>query len=489
MLTRITLGVAVVVLDAGGHAHGADWTSEKPVATEPSLFSPAARTPSKANLSWPGSSCAASATSAATFKDQWPDKIFAGRMEFSATEISLTAEGFTFRPCNDYANVAFKATRVSSRPNNNKPGDGDATKQYLDAQAFSMDKLPKMTGEKQRLKLCAEISEVKEEGAAFTAVFTFACEDVTCKVERTEYKVTHNPVPDIREMRYGPHFRQTIDFYKAKSDKPTPLVVSIHGGGWTGASKAQMLPPVTALLSRGISVASIGYRLIYDGRTDKVHPELAAPMLDAARALQFLRSKAGELNIDKERIAATGISAGANSSLWLALHQDLADPSSPDPVARESTRVCCAGCGGFTYASYDPKQLDEWVRNHCVARDTFTYSSIASILGVETQSKDDEAIFMELLEQRKDLLPWLREFSLFEMVTRDAPPVYFSYGASPMNTSDHSPQWGYQFKLRMDEVGAECHFICKGIRDADYPDMPAFLIKKLKEPAHPAGTP
>jgi hypothetical protein len=38
------------------------------------------------------------------------------------------------------------------------------------------------------------------------------------KVERMQYTVTKNPVPDIREMRYGPHFRHTIDFYNTKSD-------------------------------------------------------------------------------------------------------------------------------------------------------------------------------------------------------------------------------------------------------------------------------
>ena len=40
----------------------------------------------------------------------------------------------------------------------------------------------------QPFHLPAEISDVKEGGRTFTAVFTFAGEDVTCKVERTDYK-------------------------------------------------------------------------------------------------------------------------------------------------------------------------------------------------------------------------------------------------------------------------------------------------------------
>ena len=55
-----------------------------------------------------------------------------------------------------------------------------------------------------------------------------------------------------------------------------------------------------------------------------------------------MRSHAKEWNIDKTRIAASGGSAGACSSLYLAFHDDFADPKSADPIARESTRLFCA---------------------------------------------------------------------------------------------------------------------------------------------------
>ena len=86
------------------------------------------------------------------------------------------------------------------------------------------------------------------------------------------------------------------------------------------------------------------------------------PLHDAARALQFVRSKAGEWNIDKQRIGASGGSAGACSSLWLALHDDLADPQSDDPVARESTRLWCAAVSG-AQTTLDPQQMKEWTPN------------------------------------------------------------------------------------------------------------------------------
>lgn len=52
---------------------------------------------------------------------------------------------------------------------------------------------------------------------------------------------------------------------------------------------------------------------------DGVKPPVKVPLHDAARALQFVRSKAAEWNIDKQRIGAAGGSAGACSSLWLAM--------------------------------------------------------------------------------------------------------------------------------------------------------------------------
>ena len=151
------------------------------------------------------------------------------------------------------------------------------------------------------------------------------------------------PKPTLSELAYGDHDRQVLDFWKAPSDKPTPLVFVIHGGGWMGGSKERLnrFVDAPALLKEGISVVAINYRYIRNAQ--ELKPPVKAPLHDAARALQFVRSKAAEWNIDKTRIAAAGASAGACSSLWLLYHDDLADPESEDPIARESTRLllCC----------------------------------------------------------------------------------------------------------------------------------------------------
>src|SRR5205823_1565148 len=132
------------------------------------------------------------------------------------------------------------------------------------------------------------------------------------------------PAPTAVNVAYGSHERQVLDFWQAKSDRPTPLVLYIHGGGWQGGDKSSLSgPAIQRYLDAGISVAAINYRYVKQAAALKIEPPVKAPLEDAARALQFLRSKAAEWNLDRKRIGATGGSAGACSSLWLALHDDM----------------------------------------------------------------------------------------------------------------------------------------------------------------------
>src|SRR5205814_10150028 len=99
--------------------------------------------------------------------------------------------------------------------------------------------------------------------------------------------------PTAADYRYGPHERNVFDFWQAKADAPTPLVLIIHGGGWVNGDKSGAgAAAVRAYLDAGVSVAALNYRFIRHGTEDKVEPPVKAPLHDAARALQTLRSKA-----------------------------------------------------------------------------------------------------------------------------------------------------------------------------------------------------
>jgi acetyl esterase/lipase len=167
----------------------------------------------------------------------------------------------------------------------------------------------------------------------------------------------------LTNVAYGEHPRQVMDFWKATSDRPAPVVFYMHGGGWVNGDKGDIRKVgLQKYLDAGISVVSINYRYVQQAQIAGAKPPVEWPLHDAARALQFVRSKASEWNIDKKRIAASGTSAGACSSLWLAFHDDMADANSSDPVARESTRLWCAAVN-VPQTSLDPKQMQEWTPN------------------------------------------------------------------------------------------------------------------------------
>jgi len=126
-----------------------------------------------------------------------------------------------------------------------------------------------------------------------------------------------------------------LDAYLVKGEKPAAVLVFIHGGGWRGGDKKDI--PVflkRTLPDAGISVVSVNYRL-----SDRA--PYPAQVDDCTRAVQFVRSKAKEWNIDAERVGVMGPSAGGHLSLWVGLHDDRKKPESPDPVERESSQVCC----------------------------------------------------------------------------------------------------------------------------------------------------
>jgi acetyl esterase/lipase len=289
------------------------------------------------------------------------------------------------------------------------------------------------------------------------------------------------PMPTLADYAYGKDSeRQKFDFWQAKADNPTPVVLLIHGGGWRGGDKssygANMIEP---FLNEGISVAAINYRFIEQAMEQKVEPPVKAPLYDAARALQTIRSMAKEWNLDPTRVGATGGSAGACTSLWLALHDDLADPKSDDPIARQSTRLTCAAVGG-AQTTLDPKVLREWIPNAEYAGHAFGFAAPG-------RKRAEE--FELLLPHRDKLLPLIKEYSPIEHVSKDDPPIYLDYPnqKSPPKIGQteadptHSAMYGVKLVEKLEEAGVEGVLSYPGHQDEKYGSMVKFLIAKLKK--------
>lgn len=290
------------------------------------------------------------------------------------------------------------------------------------------------------------------------------------------------PPPTMANVAYGTHPREVLDFWQAKSGERTPLVFHIHGGGWVAGDKARV-PGLEQYLAAGISVVSINYRYVTQAIEAGVQPPVQWPIEDAVRALQFVRSKAREWNLDPLRIGATGGSAGACSSLYLAFHADLADPSSRDPVARESSRLWCAAVQG-AQTSLDPQQMAEWTPNSRYGGHAFGFAA-----GPNDSDKSPEAEFARFLAGREQVLPWIRKYSPIEHVTSDDPPIYLIYTAAapgvgrPASDPTHSANFGIKLQEKVRSVGVDCELVYPGAPDVKHPQIADYLIARLKAPS------
>lgn len=287
------------------------------------------------------------------------------------------------------------------------------------------------------------------------------------------------PKPTFANVPYGSHERQVLDFWKAKSVKPAPVLFFIHGGGWVAGDKSGVGSLLKKCLDAGISVVSINYRYSWQAQLAGVKPPVEAPLHDAARALQFVRSKAAEWHIDKERIGASGGSAGACSSLWLAFHKDMRDLKNKDPIARESTRLWTAAVSG-AQTSLDPKELKEWTPNSRYGGHAFGFMDPNDVKSRDTR-------FAEFLEKRESVLPWIKEYSPIEHVSEDDPPVYLIYSAPPglgqeQKDPTHTSNYGVKLQERCKAVGLECELVYPGAPNVKHPSIEDYLISSLKGP-------
>lgn len=255
-------------------------------------------------------------------------------------------------------------------------------------------------------------------------------------------------IPDVKDEAYGPHVRNTFDLWLPESEGPFPLLLYIHGGGFTRGDKNSFSMPLKVeCLSHGIAFGAANYRLA----TTAPYP---APMYDSARAVQHIRHHAARWNIDPVRIAATGSSAGAGISLWLAFHPDLADPVSADPIARQSIRVSAA-IATNAQCSYDPRFVRELVPGN--AYDNVHLKLLAGV---------PEDTDWDTFEVDKELDARLTDCAAITHVNRDSAPVMLMHNSANEVPGDiHHPNFGAHLKAAMDSVGVEC------IRrmDTDYP--------------------
>jgi acetyl esterase/lipase len=184
--------------------------------------------------------------------------------------------------------------------------------------------------------------------AAFAAVLASASAETPVapaphdgpQTELLEVKVDRGILYDTLEKQ-----SLYLDLARPKEGGPYPCVVMFHGGAWIGGNRKDLSvggkdkngkvgpSAIEYLAARGYVVASVSYRLA---------PKFQFPaqIQDARSAVRFLRANAKEYNIDRDKFASAGFSAGGHLALLLGL-ADKVDGWDTGENLRESSRVQC----------------------------------------------------------------------------------------------------------------------------------------------------
>lgn len=217
---------------------------------------------------------------------------------------------------------------------------------------------------------------------------------------------------EFLSQKYGSHARHEFDLWTPDhTSKKAPLVIYIHGGGFSSGDKNlihQNRSMITNYNKSGFAVATINYRFLKHTALQNIMRE------DIAGFVQFIRYHAKKYNIDQRYIFALGSSAGGSASLWLGVHPDLNQKRrhSEDPVKRESSRITAfahinaqAGYDFLDWFDYFGEELTKtqmkdqlWKRYHLSSLSNLTspagIMARATLDSVENMTSDDAAMYI-----------------------------------------------------------------------------------------------
>jgi len=328
---------------------------------------------------------------------------------------------------------------------------------------------------------------------------------VGCKKNNAD--ITQNTIPSLNLTAATPPFTLTsgatfysnvsynvypenmFDIFMPASAKPTCLIIQIHGGGFKSGDKADnynttgFQSEVNSYLSDTIAFATLNYRLLLDSNEQE---GVLKPLNDCKRALQFIRYYCKDFNIDKVKVAVKGGSAGAGTSLWIGLSNDMADPNATDPVLKESTRVK-AIVANNTQSTYDllTWPADVFAEYQAQGLDL---DSMLSITTMETFLQ-----FYGISDTSElnspEMITYRAKVRMLNFITPDDPDIYlasigipYTFPASKGNLIHH-PLHAMAVYNKATLVGVPCKAYIPemGFDNTNGEDAHAFLVRKLKE--------
>jgi acetyl esterase/lipase len=214
---------------------------------------------------------------------------------------------------------------------------------------------------------------------------------------------------------------QKLDMYifPVKSEKPSPLVVYIHGGGWAHGDKNKVFnkdiqPVLRGLLQNGIACASIEYRLCDEKSGSNAYDAI----VDCKDAIRFLVKNAQTYGIDSNRIGTFGSSAGGHLTLVAALGVDN-DFLGDKDLSSFSPKIACV-------VAYYPL--------------TTLFNSDVLKTGMFSKPRPMMRLLGGSIEEKTDLA---KKISPVDLLKNNSPPIFLAHGTDDQVLSVENSKYFY----------------------------------------------
>jgi hypothetical protein len=104
--------------------------------------------------------------------------------------------------------------------------------------------------------------------------------------------------------------------------------------------------------------------------------------------------------------------------------------------------------------------------------------------GIFAAGKTSPGPFEAFLAARERLLPWIKEYSPYALVSADDPPVYLVYPEPPaigqeQKDPTHTSNFGVKLKERLDAVGVPCELVYPGAPGVTHRTLLDYLLATL----------
>ena len=226
----------------------------------------------------------------------------------------------------------------------------------------------------------------------------------------------------------GPDRKEKLDVYlpaDAKEGEVFPLIVDVHGGGFTGGDKADRREQriCNTLAQRGYVCASINYFMPQQDQLSGFPKNI----YDCKTAIRFMRKSATKYHVDPKHAAAIGGSAGGYFASILALTKDgdVLDPKGP-----------YGGVSCEIQAAVDLYGPVDFLAEPSTAEGT---NLVGFLKRVQTQWSPEQ----------------LKLYSPAEHVSGSAPPILVSHGGKDVSVAMSQSE---RFVDRLKKAGATCYF-------------------------------